>query len=428
MTLPDVPSSSAKRRRPPWTPLRVVGLLTVIALLGVVVAGVGYSVGQSMKSHRFQSTIADFYDLEGLDASAAPGTILRAEPYDYVMDGGQGQRILYATRAPDGNPLIASGLVFTPDSPAGLTPPVVAWAHPTLGQGDPCAPSRQPPNKGPQDTTIWMSQMLKRGFIVTATDFTGLGTSEPKSYLVGGQEARDIVYSVVAARNLVDQKASKDYVVFGHSAGGHAALWAGELAAEIEPDLRLKGVAVAAPATELKPIVDKQWDTAVGWVIGPEAAEGWSAYYPDLVVDPLLTASGRAQQSNLETACLMDAGIQGLWSEAGKVNYFRVNPITNPTWAEVIRKETPRPFTGTPILLAQGTADEVVLGGSNALMQQKWCAAGSDLQTIWMGGVKHSPAAIVIGPTVVNWAAERFAGKPQPNNCQDPPVVPPLPE
>lgn len=406
----------------------MVGLITVVLLAGAVLGGIGYQVGQSMKSHKFQGSIASFYDLNGLDASAAPGTILRAEPYDYVMDGGTGQRILYATREPNGTPRIASGLVFTPDSPDGATPPVVAWAHPTLGQGDPCAPSRQPPEKGPQDTKIWLSQMLKRGYIVTATDFLGLGTSEPKSYLVGGQEARDIVYSVVAARNLVDQKASTDWVVFGHSAGGHAALWTGELASELAPDLTLKGVAVAAPAAELKPIVDVQWSTSVGWVIGPEAAEAWAYYYPGLPVDELLTASGRAQQANLETACLIDAGVQGLWAEAGDVPYFRVNPMTNPKWQAVIERETPRPIKGLPVLLAQGTADEVVLGGSNALMQQKWCAAGSNLETAWLGGVKHAPAAVVIGPTVVDWSAARFADKPQTSNCEDPPVVPPLPE
>ena len=50
-------------------------------------------------------------------------------------------------------------------------------------------------------------------------------------------------------RELSKNTASNRFAVWGHSEGGHAALFTGELAARYAPDLKLVGVAAAAPAT-----------------------------------------------------------------------------------------------------------------------------------------------------------------------------------
>ena len=51
--------------------------------------------------------------------------------------------------------------------------------------------------------------------------------------------------SVRAARDLPDSGASDRFAVWGHSQGGHAALYTGELAERYAPDLKLVGVATA---------------------------------------------------------------------------------------------------------------------------------------------------------------------------------------
>ena len=56
---------------------------------------------------------------------------------------------------------------------------------------------------------------------------------------------------VRAARAMPDAGASNRFAVWGHSQGGHASLYTGELAASYAPDLKLVGVAAAAPATYL---------------------------------------------------------------------------------------------------------------------------------------------------------------------------------
>jgi hypothetical protein len=68
--------------------------------------------------------------------------------------------------------------------------------------------------------------------------------------------------------------------VWGHSQGGHSSLWAGTLAKKIAPELDLLGVGAAAPAAELAPIVSRQWNQTIGWVIGAYALVSMEDAYP----------------------------------------------------------------------------------------------------------------------------------------------------
>ena len=92
--------------------------------------------------------------------------------------------------------------------------------------------------------------------IVVATDYAGLGTKGIHPYLIGESEARSVLDSVRAARALPNSGASNRFAVLGHSQGGHAALDPGQVAARYAPDLKLVGVAAAAPATYLVELFD----------------------------------------------------------------------------------------------------------------------------------------------------------------------------
>ena len=74
-------------------------------------------------------------------------------------------------------------------------------------------------------------------------------------YLVGESEGRAVIDSVRAAANVEKSGAGKRFAVWGHSQGGHAALFAGQLAASYAPELALSGVAAIAPATELSELL-----------------------------------------------------------------------------------------------------------------------------------------------------------------------------
>src|SRR5436305_1492150 len=69
-------------------------------------------------------------------------------------------------------------------------------------------------------------------------------------YLVGDSEGRAVVDSVRAARYL-NGSLSNLWVVAGHSQGGQAALFAGEIADTYGMGLQLKGVVAVAPVANL---------------------------------------------------------------------------------------------------------------------------------------------------------------------------------
>ncbi len=99
---------------------------------------------------------------------------------------------------------------------------MIAWAHPTSGVVESCAPSLMPDLSG----TIWgLADMMARGYVVVATDYPGLGTPGIHPYLIGVSEGRAVLDSVRAARELPDVGASDRFAVWGHSQGGHASLY-----------------------------------------------------------------------------------------------------------------------------------------------------------------------------------------------------------
>ncbi len=236
---------------------------------------------------------------------------------------------------------------------------------------------------------------------------------------------RDVVNAVRAARNVPETQAGTRYATWGHSQGGHSSVWTGHLGEEYAPELELVGVAAAAPALELGDIMGAQWDTLVGWVIGSDVVESWPQYYPDLPVDEILTPVGQDIDARLASECIKESGLEGAGAarRSGQ-DFFSVDPTSVPAWAAAADDQTPPPLPADmPVFIAQGTADTVVLPWPNAIVQEEWCAAGSSISMLWMGGVNHIPAPRRPGRPSVAWLDDRFAGRPAPRTCDTPPPV-----
>jgi len=228
--------------------------------------------------------------LGGVAAGAGeePGSILNVWPLE---GGGPGDseafRILYRSTGLSGEPIEVSGAIYWNPGPVpegGRN--VIAWAHPTSGVVEPCAPSLMPDNAG----LIWgLGGILAQGYVVVATDYPGLGTPGIHPYLIGISEARAVLDSVRAARNLPHSGASNRFAVWGHSQGGHAALFTGQIAASYAPELKLVGVAAAAPASYLVELFDADAATATGKELTAMALYSWSKLYnvpPSVLVEP----------------------------------------------------------------------------------------------------------------------------------------------
>jgi len=167
----------------------------------------------------------DFYRAPRSEAAGAPGTLVRQEVIDGAPLGATAYRVLYRSTGLDNKPILVSGVVIVPpgDAPPGGRP-IVAWAHPTSGIVPRCAPS----------LAIFLFEQIqglrsfvRDGYVVAATDYPGLGTEGPHPYLVGTSEARAVIDSVRVAGSLPGAGGGKKFVVWGHSQGGHAALFSG---------------------------------------------------------------------------------------------------------------------------------------------------------------------------------------------------------
>ena len=401
--------------------IKIASIILGVMILVLVLSILGGRAWSSRQTANQQNALDGFYTPpEAIPAE--PGTIIRAEALSVDVPGAHAYRMLYTSARPDGTPAVSGGMLFIPDGPAPAGGrKVVAWAHGTLGMGDACAPSRS--TNPLQDTNNWLDEMIHLGWIVVSTDYVGMGTPGPNLYLVAEAEVADVVNSVRAVRNFPESGAGSSYVVWGHSQGGHSALWSGHLAPAMAPDLTLLGVAAAAPAAELPLIMGAQWNTTVGWVIGPEIVQSWPVVYPQLPLDGYISTEGQAQGKRLAYECIQAAAIEGLARTSLGQEFFLVDPVPT-AWGDRAMDQTPRPLPASmPVFIGQSTADTVVLPWPNAVLQEKWCSNGSVIDMLWIGEVSHQDTAMTIGPTAVAWMADRFAGRPATRTCNEPPPV-----
>ena len=403
---------------------------TALVLLAVVVLVVAGTAAWVLRNDRqdaaLQAELQPFYDVPDPLPDEAFGTVIRQERLadDLVPEGSEGWRVLYLSADASGSATAASGVVYRPEAtPPDGGFPIVAWAHGTVGMGDACAPSRTDP---PLDGYTWLTHQLDAGFAVVANDYSGLGTAGTLQYLVGQAEANDVFASVIAGRSMDQLHLGDQLALWGHSQGGHSVLWTGPAVADALPDVELVGVAAAAPAAELEALIRQQWDGVIAWAIGPEVVVSWPTVAPDLDLE-VLSDAGRGNADRVAQQCVLGAALEGLVRDSLlDQRFFGSDPTASPSWNTVLRNQTvPHQPAGVPVLIAQGTADEVVLPNTTSLLIERYCAGGADVTTHWMPGVHHLPAANDAGPTVAAWFADRFAGQDATSDCgETPPVAP----
>lgn len=404
---------------------RVVAVVVALALLAVPVAVFAKVESSERTTRQQQAALDPFYTPPSPLPSNTPGTLIRSEPMAGVkVPGGSAHRILYVSEQGTGTVRVSGGMVFVPDAPAPAGGrPVLAWAHGTLGQGDACVPSRSANPLGDLD---WVGQAMSYGWVVAATDYSGLGTPGPAAYLIGTDEAKDVLNSVRAAAQLKDTQTNRQLLVFGHSQGGHSSLWTASEAATYAPELQLVAAGAAAPAAELDPLVKLQWDQVLGWAIAPDVVVDWPAIYPDLDTDAVLTKVGKKNVARIAELCIKDAAIEGLIrNKLFKQQMFTKDPTTLPAWAAALDAQS-APTPKVPTLVLQSESDNVILPQTTSKFIVDSCAEGAPLSQMWIDGVTHMQTAIVGGPSVLMWLRQRLEGVTNVPNCSVPPPVAPV--
>lgn len=392
----------------------VIVLCALVLVVGIGVAA--YIHTQSQDVAKEQQQLDPFYAVSASEVPGVPGSIIRSEPLPVKLTNATGYRVVYRTVSSDGVPRVSGAMILVPTAKAPAQGrKVVAWAHPTLGMGDACAPSRA------ADTLLDMGfaqEMINNGWVITATDYAGVGTEGVGRYLVGADEANDVAYSVAMAHEFPGAETSKTWAVYGHSQGGHSALWTGELGDKILPSFNLVGTVAVAPAAELVPLIAQQWDKPAQWSIGPDFIVGWSNKYPDLPLNGVLTEQGSANYEKLSQDCIVEAALEGHTRAMFGQSLFTNNPLENPAWLRTAKEQTPPPMRASmPTFIVQGTGDTLVLPNTQALLNQEWCQAGSQLSMLWLDGASHLSAQSLSGTAVSQYLQARFDGREATSTC-----------
>jgi acetyl esterase/lipase len=360
-----------------------------------------------------------FYRAPASEAEGAPGTLVRQEIIDGAPFGATTYRVLYRSTGLDNKPIFVSGVVIVPpgDPPPGGRP-IIAWAHPTSGVVPRCAPS----------LAIFLFEQIqglrsfvRDGYVVAATDYPGLGTPETHPYLVGASEARAVLDSVRVAASMPGAGGGKKFVVWGHSQGGHAALFTGILAKSYAPELDLLGVAAAAPATDLTTLMNDDIDSVGGKNITAMTLWSWQRVFHanmDKLIDPrAMPAIDELAQECIEGPFDIRRRQQ---TEAPLQKYFLTtkHPSDLEPWHTLLTDNSPGTLPPSlPVFLAQGTDDVIIHPEVTQDYEAKLCKAGSKVRMILMPGIGHGRAAQASTSALLGWASDRFDGKPAPDDC-----------
>jgi hypothetical protein len=245
-------------------------------------------------------TVCTNPDRSGLQ-ERTPGDLVAYEELSGSGDpafppGAHAWRVVYVSTGRDNTErTLVCGVVIAPaDGPRVFAGPdgsrgrIVSWSHGTRGAITRCQPSIDPASdifgptptgfnlvawsnsangNGPQSSAAngILAGMTGAGWIVTASDFyTDLWDGESlMPFIMGKIEAANNIDLVRAAHHLMTEVGTPsganayDVVAWGHSQGGHASVWTGQLlepyaaatATADSPSLALSGVVAEAPAS-----------------------------------------------------------------------------------------------------------------------------------------------------------------------------------
>ncbi len=335
-----------------------------------------------------------FYRATESELIGPPGTLIRSEAMLNPRDGTSAYRVLYRSTGLRNEPIAVSGIIVVPDGPPPAEGrPIVAWAHGTTGVAEPCAPSLSSHHFA---RIQGLNNLLERGYVVTATDYPGLGTAGTHPYLVGTSEARAVLDSIRVARALPGAGNGNRFAVWGHSQGGHAALFSGLLARHYAPELQLAGIAAAAPATELASLLAADIDTLGGKDLTAMTLWSWARVFGapiDRVVEPqALPTVDRLANDCLESALellILERTAKRLDRSFLSVkNFADLEP-----WRSLIAQNSPGPLPDAiPVFLAQGELDDLVRPSITRNYMRRLCEAGSKVRLLLMPNVGHPTA------------------------------------
>lgn len=399
---PTAFGASTESRRLGWR-LVALGLAVALTAVGILQDG-----GRAWPSSFYYRDVAQ---------DARPGTLLRAESYGGVSaPGATSVRLLYVTTDGAGTATTASAVLVVPGSTQASALPLVVWAHGETGTGQGCAPSVIGEARG---GLLAVDRLVAAGYAVLAPDYPGLGAPGRPSFLVGSAEGHALLDAVRAAGGVPGLKLGKA-VLWGYSQGGHAALWAGQLAPTYAPDVELSGVVVDAPLTDPGAVLAAALASDTGGSLPASLLSSYAATYPEVTVTDYL-APAEALRADEAAARCGDLGwaVANWVAVAGANGSWRAEPSSGALGPRLIQNVPER--LAVPLMVTQGTDDPVVPVALIDRFVALRCQSAQVVDyRVYPGLGRRSPAeadAPQFADTMA-WIAARFGSQPATNTCK----------
>jgi acetyl esterase/lipase len=349
-------------------------------------------------------------------AAQGQGSLIAAIPIVDAPPGMQAWKVRYLTRDDRGASREVTGIVVAPREAVRARPrPVIAWTHGTSGIATQCAPS--------QMSAFWSLtpalDAVRRGYVVVAPDYPGLGSAGTHPYLVGTATARSVLDAVRSARQIPGAAAGQRFVVWGESQGGHAALWTGQLANAEGAGLRLMGVAAGAPPTDLAANLRLASDPNARTLLTAFAVQSWSQYYrvPLRIGRPRTPGIIQRLSRNcvsIDSGPKLGAilGILALRQDLRAVDLAKTSP-----WSSYVLANSTTAISKVPILIAQTRGDPFVAPSVTRSFARKLCANRVRVRFIDLPGKDHATTAKQSATETIEWIDQRFSETLAPSDC-----------
>jgi len=396
---------------------RVAGVAALVAIAALAPA-CAHDGGASSAAPKATSTTTtsvapfngpgDFYDAPSPLTKGKPGDLIRYQPVATTTNADRTLwRVMYHSQDARDRDVAVTGLVSVPTAtaPSGGWP-VLSWGHGTSGLAPQCAPSR---------TATSVPEFGIDG-VVAASDFPGLGPNGQRhSYLSGVSEGHSVIDAVRAAGHLPGATTSSEWAAAGISQGGHAVLFASELAHSYAPELKLVGTVAMAPATEL----DRSFPGDVPLVvrsIQAMALYGIAEDHPEIVPKDYASPTLQAASAVLDDGCV--AEIASSFGAIPSDQLWTTDPYTTDLGKRIAQANSPgQTVFDAPLLVVQGDKDLVVAPARTDAYVQKVCAEGQNLSRLQVPGADHNLKSDEADAQIAAWLQARFAHQKATSEC-----------
>lgn len=322
--------------------------------------------------------------------------------------------------------------LFVPQVTEPTDFPVLVYGPGTTGLNDECAPLNEGTYSGywgGYHTT--MLEYTAQGLIGVLPNYQGFDDrNQPHPYFIAEFQGRALLDAAQAAYNFFAESPQvvarpMEAVFFaGYSSGGHAAFAAKDFAATYAPELPVKGIIGHGATTNIETLLREDA------LFTPYIVQAYRDFYGPKIVEPAAIFQERwlsGFEASVMTRCVDD--IYTYFSPSARQMYqprFMEALFTNrlqtvtPAFKAALESNKAglsRDGATTPVLILQGTADQVVTPPSQIQFAAQLCRLGNHVTYRSYPAIDHSDIRLASFRDTINWIEGVATGELPESNC-----------